>query len=59
MDWLEVEQLDTIPIARIGIALASRLVNLSNSQFSPFAVIDEMDYLENIRNFSRTALKKR
>jgi hypothetical protein len=55
IDRLKAEAVQYKPYSgRISIALAFRLINLSNSQFSPFAVIDEMDYLENIRNFSRT-----
>ncbi|WP_137806713.1 hypothetical protein [Pseudomonas sp. G(2018)] len=39
---------------RISIALACRLLNSSDPRFNPFAVLDEIDYLEGITKASRT-----
>lgn len=39
---------------RISIALAVRLLDKSDRYFDPFAVLDELDYLEGIRPTSKT-----
>ena len=39
---------------RISISLACRLLNSSDPRFNPFAVLDEIDYLEGITKASRT-----
>ncbi|WP_211960742.1 hypothetical protein [Cupriavidus plantarum] len=40
--------------ARISIAMAVRLLDRTDRYFDPFAVLDELDYLEGIRPISRT-----
>ncbi len=39
---------------RISLALAVRLLDKSDQYFDPFAVLDELDYLEGIRPTSKT-----
>ncbi|WP_447892978.1 hypothetical protein [Pseudomonas marginalis] len=39
---------------RISLALACRLLDSSNPKFSPFHVLDEIDYLEGIKPSSKT-----
>lgn len=41
-------------VERVSIALACRLLDSSDPRFNPFAVLDEIDYLEGIAKVSRT-----
>lgn len=43
---------------RISVALALRLLDASNPHFNHFSVLDELDYLEGIKQNSRTKTEK-
>lgn len=44
---------------RVSIVLALRLLDRTDRYFDPFAVLDELDYLEGIRSASRTKPESR